>query len=249
MDGYKGNESGISGGEMNEESIKYALIGLRSHIKSNNIRQKVFADGVTTPEHFSKVLNLKAGVSEEMLAKFAHKLRMEIADLVLIGKQSDERQSKPLEPPVIPGTAVRHVNPNDFMTEVSVFVGQYQKNSERLKFWRAIFENLPIPALIIKDGLVCFQNIKSRLWGIITGTSICDSCVGLDCDNRDECPVIISERTATECSGYQMIGVQRYKLDVMPLRLHEHDYFLVCATDVHGVSDERRSGDDRRSEI
>lgn len=244
------------GDEMNEESVKYALVGLRCHIKSSGVKQHVFAEGVTTPEHLSKILNFKAGASAEMIRRLAQKAGLEPTDLVLLGKRHEERGTggephpSPSPSGTIPGVEAGHVLPMEVLSAVTTMVHQYLKADDRLHWWKAVFESLPVAALIVSGDTVIYQNQMSRIWGSIAGRPICEGCISAAGCDKDTCPITVATETNDHASGYRMIGAQRYRVDATPMRHKDEARLIVTATEApyeNHIEGERRSGvGDRR---
>ena len=165
-------------------------------------------------------------------------------------KQEEEPKQEEKEARPMPGVEAKHVNPMEVLTAVSVLVDQYQKLDSRMRFWRAIFDELPVSTLIIKNGIVTYQNIKSAAWGNITGSSLCDSCAcPEDCKERGDCPSHQAMETRNPTEGFQHIGAGYYKVNIAPVRLHDHEYFLIVAMEAEKhEGEDRRSGVDRRNE-
>lgn len=234
---------------MNKESYGYFIAGLRIAIREAGYKEKEFAEGIMNPVTLSNNLTGKRNMLPGNIDKCAKKLNKDISDIVLLGMQAESAPA-PMPQPPFPGVQAGYVNPTDVLSAVSTLVGQYQKNEERMRFWRAIFDELPVTALIIKDGTVTYQNIKSSAWGNITGTSLCDSCAcPPDCRERGDCPSHQAMETRNPTTGYQHIGAGYYKVNITPIRLHDHEYFLIVATEAEKhEGEDRRSGADRRTE-
>lgn len=177
--------------------------------------------------------------------------------LVTYGRPVDQppAQTPPAIKPVA-GVEAGWVEPMDVLSMVSSAVGvlakQAQDESGRKRFWREMFDVLPMAAMVIKDGLIWYQNEKSRDWGNLKGVTLCDSCVCPgDCMKKHECPSFQAIETKTPRSGHQFIGSKYYKVDVVPLRNNYkgHQYFVILAAEEkEQPPDDRRSGVDRRTE-
>jgi len=88
------------------------------------------------------------------------------------------------------------------------------------------------------------------MWGNISGGELCDACAGTGCPSKEDCPIHRAIENGTAEAGYQAIGGDRYKVDVTPFRLHDHEYFIVVATKANEeFESDRRSGNDRREEL
>jgi len=176
-------------------------------------------------------------------------------------KQERPNQQLPLS---IPGVDAKYVNPMDVIaaigsvsesftaaaTAVSVLAKQCQDETGEKRFWRAMFENLPASVVIVQDGIVHKQNIKSRDLGAILGKPFCENCAGPDCENKDICPVHIATTMAKPASGYKIIKELLYKLDVEYVRFNDHEYLIILATEAKSdmVPFNRRKVGDRRKD-
>jgi hypothetical protein len=117
-----------------------------------------------------------------------------------------------------------------------------------LRFWREIFETLPVCAMILKDGIVEYQNNKSRKLGKLIGGPLCEKCAS-GCEHDQDCP--IGRATVTlQSVGYQVIAGSRYKVDVSVTRWQEHEHIVILATEASNDDTmDRRGGNDRREEL
>ena len=225
--------------EMNKETLEYFLKGLRQHIKQGRLGQgKVAKKAGTTGETMSKYLNRRGDPSESWRESITAVLGVSESDLVLLGKKMANSN------PVVPfreevrtperSTVEGHQGGYlDVMTSVSRLVAQFQKNEDRLKFWREMFAMLPVPALIIREGSVIYQNAKSlEMGGDICGGHLCDNCFGKGCGIPEDCPTHIAIQESKSMSGYKVINGVRYKVDVSCIRWQEMEYFIVLINDV-----------------
>jgi len=227
--------------EMNQETLEYFLKGLRQHIKVNRLGQgKIAKKAGTTGETMSKYLNRRGDPSEAWRESVTAVLGVSESDLVLLGKKITNPESMEWK------EEARHTERStveeqhggylDVMTSVSKLVAQFQKNEDRLRFWREMFALLPVPALIIREGSVVYQNSLSlELGGDISGNELCLSCIGKNCGSPDDCPTHIAMETSKSTSGYRVIKGVRYKVDVSCIRWHEMEYFIVLINNVTEV--------------
>lgn len=232
-----------------DSAYRQLIVGLRLAIKDAGYKEKDFAEGIMNPVTLSKNLNFKYRMGEENIAKCLKKLNKDVPDLhkLAFEAESGEVVRKPpavLQP--VPGVQAGYVSPMDVLSAVSTLVNQYQKNDERMRYWRHMFDALPVATLIIKDGLVVYQNIKSSSLGNLAGSPLCDRCAGKGCEDSLECLYRIVE-TIHPNSGYQRIAGIRHKIDITPTRLNDHEYFIVVATEPEYDGFDRRRTSDRRS--
>lgn len=249
--------------DMNDETYNAFVVGMKAAIdKSGYSSQRDFAAvaGIP-PETLSKHINQRQRMREDTIQKYVECLKISEADIVMLGRDVLNKRSHPPqdEPPPLrqtPGVEAGWVEPMDVLSMVSSAVGvlakQSQDESGRKRFWREIFDVLPMATMVIKDGLIWYQNEKSRDWGNLKGVTLCDSCVcPEDCKKKHECPSFQAVETKTPRSGHQFIGSKYYKVDVVPLRNNYkgHQYFVILAAEEkEQPPDDRRSGVDRRTE-
>lgn len=96
---------------MNNMEIGHFINGLRVFLKSSEMTQEEFAQGVTSKVNMSNILRGNSGTSEKMRRALAKKAGLSVEDLVSLGK------SKSPDDEVVPTTAVRMKN--GFLPDVS----------------------------------------------------------------------------------------------------------------------------------
>jgi len=224
--------------DINEDKCFRA--GLRVAIKQSGIKQGAWSEGVTSPVNLSNILRNKVGLSRQMIEALAEKAGMSVAEIIELGKEKDSTEQAP-EP------TSKQVDPMEVMAAVSALIGQCQKSDDRRRFWREVFECLPVAALVIRDNVVIYQNVKSRAFGAIVGGEMCESCIGKGCNNKAACPVTIAGETGVNASGFTLAMGQCWKMDVAAARYNDHQYIIVLATET-GSNEmmDRRGNDDRR---
>lgn len=236
---------------MNPETTRFFIEGLKVAIDRTGMSHTEFALGITSKSNLSNILRYKVGTSDKMKTALAKKAGLDVAEIVALGQGgstqtlSDKAQDRPNRTSdFIPGVQAGHINPSDFLSAAATLVGQYQKNDERMRYWHTMFDALPVAALIVKDGLLCYQNVKGRALGNMIGEPICAACVGDGCCGQcrqeaiergkcDECPCPIAGamRTGQTLSGKIAFGGVLYNVNVAPISLHGHEYYLVVATE------------------
>jgi len=246
--------------EMNNETYEFFIKGLRLAISRAGYTDKDFAAGIMNPVTLSKNLNGKYRMKDLNIDKCLEKLNMDILDVAMMGRELSPTDTGALEIGIsgkqLPGVEAKHIDPMAVLSiltaasaGVQVLVDQYQKNDARMRYWQAIFENLPASVVVIKDGIVYSQNIKSRDLEIITGKQFCENCAGETCENKDICPVHIAATMAKPASGYKIIKGALYKLDVEYVRLNDHEYLIILATETsNDMSPFNRRKTDRRKD-
>jgi DNA-binding Xre family transcriptional regulator len=240
----------IQATDMTKEDLDYFITGLGVIIDERGIVQTDLATraGISAV-NLSRVINRRAGCSAKWRRKVCAALGVFEEDVIREG--SRKRTPTPPPPPSIPGVEAGYVSPFDVVSAVNVLAGQYTKANERMHCWMAVFELLPVAALIVRDDIVVHQNHMSRIWGNVTGRPICEGCISSDGCERATCPVTVAVETNDHASGYRMIGAQRYRVDATPMRHQEESRLIVTATEApyedQDGEDRRHGVEDRRS--
>jgi hypothetical protein len=220
--------------EMTPEEIKYFLKGLALVIDKTGQTQKEFAQGVTSSVNLSRILKQGYGVSSKKATALAKKAGMGVLEVARLGENAERGyKTEAIEKPV-----EKHIDNAgggylDVMTSVSRLVCATQKTEDRLRFWREMFGMLPVPALIIREGSVIYQNeLSIVMGGDISGKDICALCIGGGCESKGDCPAHIANKNTNPTTGYRTIRGIRYKISVSHVRLNEMNYFIVLITSV-----------------
>jgi len=261
-----------TGGNMADDMYGFFMAAFKHELNKQDMPQTVLAGSVgVTDKHLNAVYKgrvgkngkpIRAGIKlqEKISDAFGYQLVdfLKLGENICLNTAADSPQPKEIQLAAqdIPGILAKHINPMDVLdsmatttSAVSALVRQHQKLDERMRYWRSIFEYLPVSAMVIKDGVVISQNTRSRALKVVTGKPFCESCAGGECDNRDICPVNIATVTAAPASGYKIIENELYKLDVEFVRHNDHEYLIVLATVSSGDAVPfNRRGADRRKE-
>ena len=238
--------------EMTPETYRYFISGLRIAINAAGYQENDFAEGICHPVTLSNNLTGKRTMVKANIDKCAQKLNKEVSDIVLIGKKETNKQydytPAHLQQPS-PGKQ-QYMSPTQMLSVFSLFIGQCQDLEKDMLFWKTVFDVLPTPALIVENRVVIHQNVKSSAWGSIVGTSLCESCACPDnCKQNNDCPTHQAIETRNPTIGHQHIGAGFYRVEVIPMRLHDREYFVIFATeaDLPDSAERRRNGGDRRA--
>lgn len=235
--------------QMNEETIAYFIKGLRIAIKKTGMTQTAFAAGVPTSQvNLSNILNGKTGTSEEMRESLAKRAGMDVAELVLLGKSaenSEKQEAQKENTTTVQIGPTNYVDVDNFVSAAWAIAAQYRRADDRQKWWKEIFDMLPNPALVIRDGLVVAQNQISRAWGLSTGLPLCDTCVVEDCPG-DACPLKVATESMQEASLCLYIKGDFYKVFASPMRYGGHEYMIVTATEINEFREKDRRIKERR---
>ena len=233
------------------DNYELFLAALKNRLASKEHTQAEIADSAgITANYMSLLVRGKRRASDDVREAIANVLGVSLRELInegyliTYGKPIDSpTPQKAPASPQIPGVDAGYINPSDFLQESVTFVNQYQKADQRLHYWRTMFDALPVAAMIIKDGLLCYQNVKGRSLGNLLGEPICAACVGEGCCGqcRQEaiergkcddcpCPIAIAMRTGQPAVGNITFDGVLYTVNVSPISLQGHEYYLVVAT-------------------
>lgn len=244
------------------------MAALRNRLARKEKTQVEIAEaaGIST-NYMSLIVREKRRASDEVREAIAGVFGVSLRELtneghlVTYGRSVEPSQPPPSTAPYpIPGVQAGHINPMDFLAAANTLVTQYQKCDERMRFWRSIFDALPVAALIIKDGTVCFQNVRSRELGTQIGGPICDTCTGTGCSDKCKdclkkgncedctCPILMAMNMAKATSGHISINGKQHMVQVTPLILPDVEYYVVVVSAVIDNNGVDRRGDmaDRR---
>lgn len=163
-----------------------------------------------------------------------------------LNPEEEGQKNTPLPTPqtTIP-TKPPRIDPDDVVDAVNALVKKFRQCDADLRMWRLIFDLLPIAAMVIQDGIIIFQNQRSRAWGHELGLPIADSCVNVDCEKSGDCPVHRSIETMLAASGTHRIGDTTYRVQTVPIQIGDSRHIIVLANEVNGVGFHRRRSDDR----
>lgn len=254
--------------EMNKETQAYFMAGLQHHIKESGQTQDAVAikagtNGVT----MSKYINGRGNSAPKWRAKVLAALNVDESELVMLGK----RLLNPLGGAGLPSYHVslapaqqpsqtENFSSNGFdnicaaatglAATLQTLANQQRKEQERLEMWNEVFEMLPNPTLIVRNGIIEFQNKLSLIWGKITGGPLCGTCLDDQCDG-DGCKLREAMETHQETRTYKFIRDDFYKLIISPMRYGGLEYFVVSATEINECfeafrDEDRRKHTDRR---
>ena len=128
---------------------------------------------------------------------------------------------------------------------LQTLANQQRKEQERLEMWNEVFEMLPNPTLIVRNGIIEFQNKLSLIWGRITGGPLCGTCLDDQCDG-DDCKLKEAMETHQETRTYKFIRDDFYKLIISQMRYGGLEYFIVSATEINECFEAFRDEDRRK---
>lgn len=214
--------------------MEILLEGIRREMKSRGWSQGEFADltGVSYVT-ISRYFNGKQKPSDKWFERVYEIMGKSAEDIVKnkpakIAVSIPTDYSDPDEAMVVVDDALGMVD-----TAITGVIRNLKKTTDRMHFWQAVVEELPVPSLIIgSDRIVIFQNRKSREWGNVSGDNLCNGCVSCDCDKTD-CAVIEAVEKGIEVSKYRWADGGYYKVNCSPFRNDGKQYFVVSATEIN----------------
>jgi len=236
------------GGLMPEETHDLFLIALKHKLATGKYTQIELAEVVGyTPQHLNAVINQRENergstvrASVKLQRKIATAYEMGHMEFLALGKKlADGEVEQPPRPSGRQGG-----QPNEFVSYESAssmaneLLASYKKMNDRLHLWIAVFEHLPVAALLIKDRIVVRQNLRSRNIGIATGGPLCESCLDGTCrGTRVDCAVRIALETGTAAEEVRRLDGVSYKVNAIPFFQNSHEYFLVTACVLEEVAE------------
>ena len=209
---------------MTKKEVAYFHEGLKIFFDETGIKKGVFSENVTSAENLSSIINGKRGTSPSMREKLAKKSGKTIMELVQMGRERLEptRQIAAIEP--------TEDNPMDVIEAVTALVKKHAKTIDDMRFWRLVFEGLPIAALIICKGNVCYQNTMSLELGDCVGAPLCENCAGKCGADCKKCPVVKGQKTMQPESCVMSLAGRRHRVSVTPMTFKDDTYFIVTST-------------------
>lgn len=218
-------------GDMNRETKRLFMAGLSAYIDDNGLTQKDVAKRAgTLPQVFSRYKSGRNLPGKPWRDRVTAVLGVDESDLVAIGKKiamTTEAEEKDKRPQRIPSDYLSY---DEVMQMTRDLQDCYAKMDTRIRLWRSVFEHLPIPALLIREDIVVYQNRKSRDIGNASGFPLCDNCLDESCHgDRESCAVKSAQKNNLEASEVTEIGGVLYRVDATPLHINGHDYILVTA--------------------
>ena len=223
---------------MTEEDYRAFIIGIRQTIDVNGLDQKEVAirAGVNHV-NFNKVLNHRTGSSAKYRHKICEVLGVTVEDMIRIG--SPAQQPVPQIAAPFPVTIPKDYMPTDevvqYVARVSASLSDisaaYAKIDARLKYWQQLFETMPVPVVVLRDGLVYNQNRRSRaIWDGL-GRSLCSGCRDEKCKEYD-CNIKDAIDKGKDIEVYKMIGDDYYKVIATHFSANNHEYTTIVITPI-----------------
>ena len=247
------SESVIISTEQNDpmapgEANKQFLAALRHLIKEQRKTQIEIAEVAgCSKNHLNAAINERGKTTlgaqrQEAIARY---FGYSMSEFLGLGKRIIENvpgptpqppQQFPVDQSPLPPAAI----PSDFVSAdhladtLSLISRSFRKADDRRKFWRSVIEQLPTPAVIIRDWTVVYQNKASRDIRLIERSEICLGCDNIGHCDKEDCPIHKAMRTRTHEVAYKVSGTHGMlcRIDVTPLNFDEHDHFLLTCTSI-----------------
>lgn len=223
-----GTENNTRAEVMKEDSVKYFLVGLKIYIKDHpKWTQEKFAMGISTAQYFSKLLNFKANLTDKIQGRIEAKLDVDTADIVLLGRQTENKIDKATIDTIPPG--IEHP---DLVTSLTQVISSVRRLESELVFWQSCLAGVLLPICVIdSEGIVVFQNQADRsLYKMnVIGEKLCPAC-RLNDDIPHPCKDCAIERVlqvGEPVEKHFSIGEKPYRLIANPIKSGGVDYVVV----------------------
>jgi transcriptional regulator with XRE-family HTH domain len=160
---------------------------------------------------------------------------LELGGRVLAGSESEQvKVPPPAEQPHPLPVTIHQLAPVDDVVDMLRNAESHMRELDlRLNIGRAVFEMMPVAAVLIRDGIVVVQNLKSRLLGKALGFPLCDSCIDAKCHgHRLDCALQVAMLTHTEATEERVVVGVRYRVAATPIFIGGREYILLTAIDL-----------------
>ena len=236
---------------MNKETLAYFLLGLKHFIKDSGLTQDAVAiKADTTGVTMSKYINGRGAPSKKWRDKVVAALNTDETELVLIGRKIQNQpfdESPSPQPPTFPAPVSDILQADEATQALSTVSQSFLKIDAKLKYWVQAFDSLPVPVIIVRDGVVYSQNRKSRaLWAGI-GHHLCDGCNDPTCSELG-CDIKTAIDKGLDVEKYKMIGEDYYKVETSHFVANSYHYTAVVITKINECRTATESLDAIRAE-
>ena len=197
-----------------------ALSGIKTQSKLSELT------GVTTAT-LSKYLGANRGEfdypSDETIFRICRGIGKEPEEIIALAEKKPTTIKEQLP--------TGYYSSNDVADNLRAIEASYRKVDARLHYWSNIFELMPMPACILRDGIVVNQNKLSRELGPAIGKPLCNNCFDTECAG-DDCIIKKAVEEHRSIEGYKKTERGYMKVQTSPFRIEQYDYVLVTATPV-----------------
>ena len=223
--------------EMTREETEYFLLGVQKTIADKGLIQRdVALTAGVSPENFSKVLNRRIGSSAKYRRRICEALGVTEAEMVQVGSPVHQNIPQPQQPPTRMFAAplpADYMAVDDVVQTLSAVSASFIKADARLKFWSQLIESLPIPVLVVRDGLVYVQNRASRAIWLGVGKPLCSGCTDPKCKEQGFCDISEAIETGRDIVRFKKIGDDYFKVSTGHFSANNHSYNVVMITEIN----------------
>ena len=219
--------------EMTNQEYEDFLVGVSRYIEVNGLVQKeVAVKAGRSPVNFSKVLNRHNGCTAKYRKDICDAMGVSEIQMVRLG-ESVMVPAQPEAPPIFPPAMATDTLPADEAIQALSQVSQsFLKLDAKLKYWMQAFDALPLPVIIVRDGIVFSQNRASRaLWSGL-GLPLCDGCKDETC-REIGCDIKDAIDKGRDVEKYKLIGKDYYKVQTSHFTANAHHYAAVVITKIN----------------
>lgn len=226
--------------EMTKQEHEDWIAGVRRYIADNGLIQKEVAVAAgKSPVNFSKVLNHHSGSSPKYRKSICDVLGLSEFEAIRLGESERSPQVTRLEP------ALPKPSPIDFLpadevvqllavanSSLATVSSNFLKMDVRLKYWVQLFESLPIPVVVVRDGIVYSQNRKSRAMWDGVGKTLCEGCQDQACKEFG-CDIKDALDKGRDIEKYKLIVGDYYKVQTSHFTANSHEYNIIVITPIN----------------
>jgi len=215
---------------------------------NNDYFLAALANMIDTGKHAQSDISARSGIARQTINAYykrrktpgmvnqeaiASACEMTHADFIKHGKEVVDGPTVAISSPpqAIP---TNYIDTDAIVPFAQTLAVQMAKTRDRMHFWKEVYEVLPAATLIIKDGVVVYQNSASRSLGLTVGTDLCDSCIsaGTEHCGGDNCPIKKSSVTGQVEKQFKAVGGVDFCLIAAPMRYSGCEYFIALAVDI-----------------
>ena len=198
--------------EMGMKQVDFArYFGMNPVTINRYFKGKSFPDGKSM-----SIIRSRLGMTEDEIVGI-------VKPRVLINPQAT--------PPVQVSIPKEYMSADDAAHVLSSLAATVRKMDSRLKYWQQVFEALPVPVIVLRDGLVYSQNRRSRaIWDGL-GRSLCSGCQDEKCKDYG-CNIKDAIDKGKDIEVYKMIGDDYYKVIATHFSANNHEYTTIVITPI-----------------
>ncbi len=229
-----GNGTFFKGNGMEEDSYRDFITGLGIEIRASDMNQFEVAEKARVSHiNLSKVLNFKSGCSPRWRRSICAALGVTEEQVIARGR----RDIAPAPAPVIcPPHVQEEVTPAQLMSGLANVVDKLRVAEDKLRFWKDIFEYLPTPICLLRDGIVLYHNKANRdiFLGTAIGQNLCQSCEEKGYNEGDclGCMIKDTMETGHEATFHREIQGKHYVVTTSFITVNDMSYQLVLSTQI-----------------